>query len=320
MKLQNKSVLVTGGIGFIGSHIVDALVKRGCKVTVIDDFSKGSINNLQWAKENGEVKIVKGSVENFDLMERLLEDCSVIFHEAALNLLLSNQNPIKDLLVNTLGLLNILEVARELGTIDMIVYASSGSVYGEPIYNPQDEEHPLNPTSPYGISKLAAEKYVLLWHKMFDVNTVALRYYNVYGPRQDYGETGGVIPIFIKRVIRDEPPIIEGDGTQERCFTHVSDVVNANIQAAENEKAGGDVFNIGTEEVTTIEDLAHLIIELEGKDLNPEYTAPRMGDVRIFRPDITKAKKILDYYPKTTLTQGLPSVIEWMKEKLYEKM
>ena len=319
MNLQNKSVLVTGGIGFIGSHIVDELVKRGCKVTVIDDFSKGTINNLQWAKDNGELKIVKGCVENFDLVGRLLEDCSIVFHEAALNLLLSNRNPIKDLLVNTLGMLNILESARELGTIDIIVYASSGSVYGEPVYNPQDEEHPLSPTSPYGISKLAAEKYVLLWHKMFDVNTVALRYYNVYGTRQDYGETGGVIPIFIKRVLQDKPPIIEGDGTQERCFTHVSDVVNANILAAENEKAWGDVFNIGTEEIITIKDLAHLIIELEEKNLKPEYAAPREGDVKIFRPDITKAKKILNYYPKITLKHGLPGVINWMKEKISEE-
>jgi len=320
MKLQNKKVIVTGGIGFIGSHIVDELVKRGCKVTVIDDFSKGSAKNLHWAKNNGEINIVKGSVENYDLMERLVADCGIIFHEAALNLLLSNQNPIKDLLVNTLGMLNILEAARELGTIDTIVYASSGSVYGEPIYNPQDEEHPLNPTSPYGISKLAAEKYVLLWHKLFDVNTIALRYYNVYGPRQDYGETGGVIPIFIKRVIQNKPPIIEGDGAQERCFTHVSDVVNANILAAENERAWGDAYNIGTEEIITIKDLAHLIVELEGSDLRPEYAAPRMGDVKIFRPDITKAKNKLNYYPRITLKQGLPGVIEWMKEEMYKKV
>ena len=316
MKIENKKTLVVGGTGFIGSHIVDELVKKGYSVIVLDDLSKGTVKNLEWAKENGDVEFVKGTVEDYDLVKEVVGASDIIFHQAALNLIQSTNDPRKDLLVNTLGTLNILEAMKELQTVDIMVYASTGSIYGEPEYNPQDENHPLKPTSPYGISKLAAEKYVILWNKLYGLNTVALRYYNVYGPRQDYSEIGGVIPIFIKTVLQNKPPIIEGDGLQERCFTYVSDVVRANILAAEHESAWGRAYNIGTNEITTIKDLASIIISLDDKELEPIFAPPRVGDIQKFMPDITLAKRYLEYAPQITLEDGLPSVIEWLKEEL----
>lgn len=317
MELEGKRVLVTGGAGFVGSHLVDHLVKLDCQVTVLDDLSNGSEDNLADARRNGDVRLIVGSVEDYPLVEQVVAGNEVIFHQAALNLLRSVEDPARDLGVNTLGTLNLLLAMQKSRHPGPLVYASTGSVYGEPRYNPQDEEHPLDPVSPYGISKLAAEKYVLLWRKMFGVSTVALRYYNIYGPRQVYGPKGGVIGIFLSRALKGAPPIIEGDGHQERCFTYVSDVVNANILAACTESAWGDVYNIGTEEITTIEELAHLSLELCASPLKPEYAAPRPGDVYVFRPNIARAAQRLGYYPRVQLTRGLQWTKEWLAEILH---
>jgi UDP-glucose 4-epimerase len=314
MELTGKNVLVTGGAGFIGSHLVDRLVEMDCRVTVLDDLSTGDERNLEQARRNGSLQLIVSSVEDYPLVERLVEESEVIFHQAGLNLLRSIEDPRRDLLVSALGTLNLLTAMQKTGTPQVLVYGSTGSVYGEPRYNPQDEGHPLEPVSPYGISKLAAEKYVLLWHRLFGVNTIALRYYNVYGPRQVYGPKGGVIGIFLSRVLQGLAPVIEGDGQQERCFTYVSDVVRANILAACTESAWGDVYNVGTEEVTTIAGLAELVLQLCNSDLQPAYAPPRLGDVRVFRPNLALAAERLGYQPQVLLSEGLQWTKEWIQE------
>lgn len=314
MQLKNKKALVIGGAGFIGSHIISELIKRNCKVTVIDDFSNGRMENIQQNLDN--ITLIKDSVTNSKLVRDNI-DVDVIFHEAALNLLRSVQSPSKDLLVNAGGTLNILEAMRETKSNAVLVYASTGSIYGEPEYNPQDEKHPCHPTSPYGISKLAAEQYVNWFAKEYGLKTIALRYYNVFGSRQEYSDMGGVVPIFIKRMLKGLPPIIEGDGTQSRCFTYIDDVTRANILAYEKCKRFGKAYNIGTTEITTIQQLADIVCSMRSDiTLKPEYTKPRIGDVHDFGPDISKAKQYLDYSPKWRLKDALPHVMDWMKCEL----
>ena len=213
--------------------------------------------------------------------------------------------------MNTLGTLNILMAMKELNPGCTLVYASTGSVYGEPQYNPQDEGHPLRPVSPYGVSKLAAERYVSLWTQLYHTRAAMLRYYNVYGPRQNYGKKGGVIGIFIDRVLRGEPPIIEGTGENERCFTYVDDVVNANLLAATRKSAIGHPVNIGNTEITTIKALADMTIELGKKDLKPVYGPARVGDIAVFRPDISLAEKLLGYRPAVMIREGLQKTLDW---------
>lgn len=313
MQIANRKILVTGGAGFVGSHLVDRLVEMKCQVTVLDDLANGDERNLDYAQESGYLTFVLGSVEDEALVYRLVveEGCELIFHLAALNLLRSLEDPYRDLRVSALGTLNLLRAMQESPVGPVMVYSSTGSVYGEPQYQPQDENHPLEPVSPYGISKLAAEKYVLLWHRLFDVRTVALRYYNVYGPRQDYSPKGGVVGIFINRVLHGHPPVIEGTGYQERCFTFVNDVVRANLLAATTETAWGEVYNIGTTEITTIRVLADMVLELCRSDLKPTYAPRRLGDIDMFRPDISRAEQRLGYRPTVPLRAGLQKTIAW---------
>lgn len=314
MELSGRKVLVTGGAGFIGSHLVDKLTELGCYITVLDDFSNGRQENLVKALEKGNVRIIRGSVEDAQTVHHLVTEAEVIFHQAALNLLRSLENPVHDLAVNTTGTLNILTAMQQSPGKPVMVFASTGSVYGEPQYNPQDEDHPLCPVSPYGASKMAAERYVLLWNRLFGVNTTALRYYNVYGPRQSYDPKGGVMGIFIDRVLHGQPPVIEGKGKQERCFTFVDDVVRANLAAATTPQASGKVCNIGTTEVTTVEELAETVLELCNSKLRPVYSAARPGDVAVFRPDISRANAVLGYRPTVSLHEGVKKTISWFVE------
>lgn len=318
MDLKDQKVLVTGGAGFVGSHLAQRLLETGCFVMVVDDLSNGSRQNMAEVLEHPRFKFVEGSVADAGLVSSLIStgEFAVVFHLAALNLLRSVENPSNDLRVNVLGTLSLLQAIQaqnEQGIRKTVmVYSSTGSVYGEPDYNPQDEGHPLQPVSPYGISKLAAEKYVLLWHKVFGVPGIALRYYNVYGPRQSRDPKGGVVGIFLSRLMQGLPTVIEGDGHQERCFTFVDDVVRANILAATQEEAWGGVYNIGTSEITTINQLSELASRLCKSELKPQYTKPRIGDVRSFQPTLTLAEKHLGYRPKVKLAEGLVKTRDWI--------
>ena len=316
MEIKQRKALVTGAAGFIGSHLVDRLLSLNCQVVAIDDLSNGKIEYLQDALHNKRFRFIKGTVVDNKLIRKVVNDgIEVIFHLASGNLLTSLEDPKLDVTVTIQGTLNILEAIKERSSKTVLIFSSTGSVYGEPKYQPQDENHPLEPVSPYGISKLAAEKYVLLWHKIYGLQTSALRYYNVYGPRQNYKEKGGVVGIFINRIKHDKPPIIEGTGKQERCFTFVSDVVEANIRAATYDMALGQAINIGTTEITTIHELAYLILKCLNSKLKPTYVPRRIGDIDEFRPSLQKAKKLLRYTPKVKLIEGINKTIEWFNSK-----
>ncbi len=312
--IRGKRVLVTGGAGFIGSHLVDELLKYDNKVIVLDDFSCGSTKNLQNATLSRNYRLQKGTVTDKKIVTKLIarRGVDIVYHLAAGNLLTSIKNPHHDIDVTLHGTLNILDAIAQRSKNTILVYSSTGSVYGEPQYQPQDENHPQEPVSPYGITKLAAEKMVLLWHKIYKVKSVALRYYNVYGPRQNYGPTGGIISIFISRLLKELPPVIEGTGNQARCFTFITDVVRANILAAEKKDALGNALNIGTTEVTTINKLASLILKFFHKNIKPVYAKKRLGDIDEFRPSLRKAQKILGYKPQVKLKDGLKQTIQWI--------
>lgn len=308
-----KKALVTGGLGFLGSHLISELVARKVDVSVLDDCSTGKVGNigLVWDK----VAVTFSSVQSPNVFDRLL-DVDVIFHLAATNLVSSVKSPQHDLAVNLVGTLNLLSAMREKKSKAVLVFASSGSVYGEPLYNPQSEDHPLNPTSPYGISKLAAEKYIGYFVREYGLKTVILRYYNIIGPRQNYSESGGVVPIFVRRMLQGLPLIIEGDGCQERVFTDVRDVVNATLRCAECKDAYGRVFNIATEEITTINELAKMVSELSAVPLEIQHVERRVGDIQSFSPSVALAKCVLGFQPEYRLKDSLESVVEWMRCEL----
>lgn len=314
---RNKKCLVTGAAGFVASHLTDYLLSEGAIVYGIDDMSHGSMENIQEAVKNKNFVFIKSSLTKNNSVAKVImgNNLDYIFHLAATNLLKSIDDPMYDLSVNCKATLNILLSVQQLKHRPVLIYSSSGSVYGEPAYKPQGEDHPLNPSSPYGISKLAAEKYVLLWNKLYGVQSIALRYYNVYGPRQNYKKRAGVIGIFIDDVLNDHVPVIEGTGDQERCFTYVQDVVRANVMAALSKGAYGQAFNIASKEITTINELASIVIKACGKKIKPIYVKRRIGDIDSFQPSIDKAKKYLGYKPSVKLKVGINETIEWFNKQ-----
>ena len=282
----------------------------------MDILSKNNLRNLEQSKDF--ITLINGSVTN-EKVVRDNGDVDVIFHEAACNLVSSIQSPIDALMVNAKGTLNILESIKEKSRETVLIYGSTGSVYGQSLYSPQDENHPCNPTNPYAISKFAAERYVNFFAKQYALKTVCLRYYNVIGRRQNYRNDGGLVSNFIIRVLNGEPPIIEGDGTQKRCFTSVEDVVNANVLAYEVEKGYGSTFNIAGDEVTTINELAALICSFSEKPLKPMHVKSSKGEEYDFEPSINLARKVLGYSPKKRLIDVLPDLMEWIRCELHIK-
>ncbi len=313
---KDKTVLVTGGAGFIGSHIVDEAVSRGCETTVLDLLSQNNLKNLEQSKDS--ITLINGSVTD-EKVVRDNVDVDVIFHEAACNFAPSMRSPMTALAVNTQGTLNILQSMKEKSKETILVYGSTGSVYGESLYSPQDEKHPCNPTNPYAISKFAAERYVNFFAQQYGLKTVCLRYYNVIGRRQNYGPDRGLVSSFIMRVLNGEPPLIEGDGAQKRCFTSVKDVVEANVLACEAEKAYGLTFNIAGAEVTSVNELAELVCSFSENPLKPLHIKPNAREEYDFEPSITLARKVLGYSPKNKLSDVIPDLMEWIRCELQIK-
>jgi UDP-glucose 4-epimerase len=303
--IRGRRFLVIGGAGFIGSHIAETLVSLGGEVVVLDDLSSGKKVNLASGKRV--LKLVDGDSRMFDFDSLGVFDG--IFNEAARALLPSFLDPVTDLAVNAGGLIRVLEYARRHKT--KIVHASSGSVYGNPKRIPISEAHPLNPISPYGVSKLASEFYCSMYYREFDLDVVALRYFNVYGPRQAVSEEMGVIPIFVKRALSREPLKIFGDGKQTRDFLNVGDVVNANLLAFHSEGTAGKIMNIGGggKEVS-IEELAKMVMSLCGSTTPVIHAAPKPGDIRRLVADNGLAGRIIGYVPKVPLEAGLKQYIE----------
>ena len=305
---EGKKIVVTGGCGFIGSHLVEALINLKAEVVVIDNLSSGKVENLNSVRKN--VQVINGDIQKAKTIEKA-GDFEILFNEAAMSLIPSFRYPFSDLCVNAGGLINILEVARKNDA--KIVHASSGSVYGNPKYMPITEEHPTRPISPYAVSKLAAEYYASLYLQLYDLDITCLRYFNVYGPRQRISEETGVIPIFISRILSKEPLSIFGDGLQTRDFLHVSDCVQANLLAALSKSGKGDPINIGGKgyEVSIL-DLARLLMKLINQEVPINFKDPKPGDIRRLMADISKARTKLGYDPKISLDEGLSNYIQYI--------
>ena len=291
-KNKYKKAMVTGGAGFIGSHIIEDLLKIGVDVISVDDYSAGKPENLKPFETHPNLTIVKADISKREQIEPYFEGVDIIFNNAASKKNICLKNPHRDLEVNSGGILTMLELAKKYG-IKKFVHASTGSVYGEPIHFPQTEEHPLDPVSYYGVSKLAGERYVILYSKLFDLNTTCLRYFHVYGPRQESNEFGGVCSIFIRNMMEGTDLTIFGDGTQERSFTWVKDIVKANFIVALNKQTNGQCYNCASGINVTINELAKFIKQnmnspLENKIVHGDWL---IGDIKKF--DVSN-KKISD--------------------------
>ena len=303
-----KKVIVTGGAGFIGSHLTELLLSRGYHIIIIDDFSTGKIANIEPLLKSMKVDFIQGSITELPLLQNLFQGVDFVFHQAALSSVpRSVEDPLSTNKVNITGTLNVLLAARD-NNVKKVIYASSSSVYGDTPTLPKREDMVSNPQSPYALTKLVGEYYCRVFYQIYDLPTICLRYFNVYGPRQDSdSQYAAVIPIFITRLSQNKPPIIYGDGEQTRDFTFVKDVIQANIIGAESDACG--IFNIGRGENSTLNDLAKTITDLMGKDLQSEYQPPRVGDVRDSLADISKARAI-GYEPQYSLDKGLRETIK----------
>jgi len=302
--VESLRILVTGGAGFIGSHLVKALVKAGHSVRVLDNFSTGSLENL--GDIAGSVELVVGDVRSYGVVEKAVKGVDAVIHLAALiDVAESIEKPDLYFDVNARGTYNI---AKACKGVSVLVFASTCAVYGEPVKLPVAEDCTIAPKSPYAATKVAGEAFIQAYSNLYGYRYAILRLFNVYGPKQSKAYAGVIIE-FIKRVSRGEPPIIFGDGEQTRDFIHVSDVVEAIIMALTNERAR-DVFNIGSGKPVTINQLAKLILKLMGKeDLKPVNTTPRPGDIRHSVADITRAREVLGFKPRIGLEEGLQSLI-----------
>jgi UDP-glucose 4-epimerase len=304
-------VTVTGGAGFIGSSLVEELLRKH-DVTVIDDLSTGRGENL--GRLIDDVSFIRGSINDMGLLMDAFADVDTVFHQAAIpSVQRSVDNPLASNEANVGGTLKVLVAARDSG-VRKVVYASSSSVYGDTPILPKKEDMKPNPKSPYAISKLAGEYYCRVFSEVYGLRTSCLRYFNVYGPRQDpASEYAAVIPRFVTRVLENEPPVIFGDGEQTRDFTFVKDVVRANILAMESDAEG--VFNIACGQRISLNDLATKIMQIAGVRFAPIYASPRQGDVRHSLADISSATAKLGFKPIYDLDQGIEQTLRWFKER-----
>lgn len=326
MDIKGKNVLITGGAGFIGSYLVEEYLRNDAKkVIVFDDFSTGSIENLKHVTDK-RLKIVKGSILDENTLHNVFktEQIQIVDHLAAeLEVYTGIKDTQRDARINIIGTLNVLNEALQ-ANVEKFLFASSGAVYGEAKYLPINEEHPLDPHWPYGVSKLAAERYVIQYHKLFNLNTTAFRYSIVYGPREWFGR---VLTMFIKRIyLENKSPVVFGDGKQTRDFVYVKDIVKAHMQAIRNEKSAGQVFNLGSGEGVSIDKLANILMEISNRKLEIIYDNPKEGTASPFQPervrlkgelknfvlDYNKAIKILGWHPQTKFVEGVVEEIKWI--------
>ncbi len=306
-------VLVTGGAGFIGSHLTERLVQLGAKVRVLDDFSTGKRANIAHLLDR--IDLIEGSLTNPQTVQQAVKGVAFIFHQGAIpSVVRSVEDPLTTHQVNATGTLLLLLAARD-EKVKRVVFASSSSVYGETPTLPKREDMPPNPQSPYALSKLVGEHLCQLFWRLYGLETVSLRYFNIFGPRQDpTSQYAAVIPRFITALLRGESPTIYGDGEQTRDFTFVDNCVQANLLAATASGVTGEVFNVGAGKQTSVNELFRLLRTLIGANhIEPIYAPPRPGDVRHSLADITKARKQLGYEPTVTLEEGLQRTIAWFR-------
>jgi len=308
---------VTGGAGFIGSNLAERLASQGYPVVVVDNFSTGREQNLAgWTRKlSDRVEVARTDVNETDTLRRLFKGARFVFHQAAIpSVPRSVADPARTHASNVTGTLSVLIAARDAG-ISRVVVASSSSVYGDDQTLPKREDHVGHPLSPYALSKVTCEQYCRLFHKLYGLETVCLRYFNVFGPRQDPGsEYAAVIPRFSTRLLAGMRPTIYGDGEQTRDFTYIDNVVEANWRAANHPRAAGGVFNIGCGTQTSLNQLVARLNAILDTRLDPVYEAARAGDVRHSVADVSKARDILEYTPAVSLDEGLERVLAWFRE------
>ena len=315
-QIFNKA-LVTGGAGFIGSHLVKALRSSGCDVSVLDNLVSGNLRNLEPVR--AEITFYQNDIRDLAALERAAADCDVIFHLAAVVAVQQTIDaPLESTLVNDIGTLNVLEAARK-ANVGRAVLASSCAVYGNDPRLPKEESMLPMPASPYAVHKLAGEHYFRVYSELFGLHTACLRFFNVFGPRQDPSSPySGVISIFMTKASTNTAPSIFGDGNQTRDFIYVKDVVNALLLAASTDCRPGEVYNVGNGDQITINRLWELIADISDQALTPEYLPARSGDILHSVGNIDKARKLLGFESKTSLTRGLELTLEWYKEQMTE--
>jgi len=307
-------VLVAGGAGFIGSHIADRLIEEDVEVTVLDNLYAGRPENLENCSRSRKFRFVRGDVRRFSVVKRLVKDVDAVFNDAAVvSVPRSLEEPLLANEVNVGGTLNLLKASVDSG-VKRYVQASSASVYGNTETLPVSESLAVNPLSPYAVAELAAENYARVFCRAYGLETVCLRYFNVYGPRQTFSAYSGAITIFLNKLSDGGRPLIFGDGEQTRDFVYVEDVVEANMLALNSAKAVGEAINIGTGVPNTINELVQRLQEKLGKQrLKPIYKSSRQGDVRNSYASIEKAKRMLGYRPKFSLEEGINKLVEWFQ-------
>ena len=310
MSSQISHALVTGGAGFIGSHIVEALIAKGCKVTVLDNLSSGSESNLAAVKKN--ITFVEGDIRDRQVLQNASESCDTIFHLAAVvSVPETIENPVDSALINDMGTLFVMQAARAKG-VRRVVFSSSCAVYGDDPRLPKNESMNPAPCSPYAVQKLTAEHHLRLGYDLYGLETVSLRYFNVYGPRQDpTSPYSGVISIFMNRAVEVQTPVIFGDGNQSRDFIYVDDVVKANLLAATEAPGQGEIINIGTGADIRINRLWDMICTLSGNSRQPQYKPARSGDIYASVANINHAKSLLGFEIDYPFAKGLELTYRW---------
>ncbi|MCP4640476.1 MAG: SDR family oxidoreductase [bacterium] len=307
------SFLVTGGAGFIGSNLARSLLLEGHRVRVIDDLSTGRSKNLDGIRDD--IEFVKGSVCDADTLARAFEGIELCLHQAAIpSVPRSVRDPLRSNRANVEGSLNVFLAARDAG-VRRVVFASSSSVYGNVTQLPVGEDLPLNPISPYAVTKAADELYARTFADLYDMEIVALRYFNVFGPRQDpQSQYAAVIPIFVRKMLAGERPPVFGDGLQSRDFSYIDNVVRANLLACEQTEPTSGSFNIACGSTTSLLDIVGMLNDVLGTSLDPDLLPPRQGDIRDSYADISKAQSVLGYEPEVSVRDGLERAVAWYRE------
>ncbi len=307
--------LVTGGAGFIGSHLVGALVGRGHRVRVLDNFSTGCLANLDPVR--AQIELLTSDLTELNVVRQATEGVELVFHQAALSSVMQSvADPLATHLAAATGTLHVLVAARE-AQVSRVIYAASSTAYGDSTELPKRESDPLQPLSPYAVAKLAGEQYCAAFGQVYGLETVRLRYFNVFGPRQPArGPYCAVIPAFVEAMVAGKSPVIQGDGQQTRDFTYVDDLIQANLLAAEAPRVAGRVYNIASGRRTTVLELVTLINAILGTRIKPIHTSTRPGDFRHGLADISRAQAELGFCPCTDLEQGLRRYIEYYMEQM----
>lgn len=306
-----EKAVVTGGAGFIGSHLAEELVNEGYQISVLDDLSTGNVQNIETLLKSKSIEFIQGSIIDYPGLQKAFDGAAYVFHQAAYKSVPGSiADPLQVYETNIGGTLKVLMAARDCG-VRKVVFASSSSVYGNTATIPQTEDMPPTPLSPYAVTKLTGEHFSAVFHQIYGLSTVCLRYFNVYGPRQDmHSQYAAVIPAFIQRVSQSLPPVIFGDGEQSRDFVFVKDVARANVLAARSDAEGA--YNIGSGHSITINQLVADILQLMGKDLKPAYEDAKPGEVNQSLGDIKRAGSF-DYKPQWSLKDGMAETIAWFQ-------